>query len=192
VGFRFWTQYTRSWVGPAVDLKNRRAGSGPETIWDSTRGAEIGATDPETGQVRPFALARGSDSLSVPSDDVFPEIVEVTLVVEPDVRRAVRTDLVDPMTEGDTIARVASTKGFMGPKSSSGYLLIGNEWVRYVEKTARTFRISKRGQRGTARGSHAIGTKVRIGETFVMRFHVPGYREDWSTEVDFLEKIKNQ
>jgi type II secretory pathway pseudopilin PulG len=190
-GLRFWTQYTTSWKGAAPDLKKKKAG-GPETIWDSTRGAGIGDAAPESGRTRPFCMYRGPESLAEPSDDVFPEIVEVTLVVEPDDRRAVKTELVEPMTESDAVAHVASTKGFDGPARVAPFLLIGSEWVKFVEKSARGFRISARGQRRTARTMHAAGAQVRIGTTFVLRTYVPAFREDWTGEADFLEKVRTR
>lgn len=194
LGFRFWTQYTSSWEAPPPDVRSLRFKSarGPETVWDSTRGAGIGDIDPQTGRMRPFALARGPESLADPSDDVFPEIVEVTLVLEPDERRAVRTELVEPLSEAGSVASVASTKGFDDPSFGSNWLLIGSEWVRYSEKTPRAFILSARGGRGTARTSHGIGTYVRAGTTFVKRIYIPSFREDWSSEEDFLRKAEGR
>jgi len=191
LGFRFWTQYTTSWDAPPPDprsLKTKTA-RGPEIVWDSTRGAGIGALDPQTGRMRPFAMARGVESLAEGSDDVFPEIVEVTLVVEPDERRAVRAELVEPLSEAGSVMNVTSTAGFDDPSAGSPWLLVGNEWVRCAEKSKRSFRLSARGERGTARSSHPVGTVVRAGTTFVQRIHVSAFREDWSTEADFRAKV---
>lgn len=189
VGFRFWTQQTTSWVGPPPDPKKKGA-AGPETIWDSTRGAGIGDREADGSRTRPFFMARGVESLSDQHDDVFPEIVEVTLVVEPDEKRAIRTTLTRPMTDSDGVAYVARTVGFDDPTVGSQYLLIGDEWVKIKAKEARAFRIESRGVRATPRVSHDINTEVRMGTTFVMRIHVPGYREDWSKDADFLRKAK--
>ena len=81
--------------------------------------------------------------MSIPEDDVFPEIVELTIVVEADERRGVRTDLIEPMTESDSVARVAKTQGFHDPSMGSGYILIGDEWVKISKKGKRTFTIKK-------------------------------------------------
>jgi hypothetical protein len=189
LGFRFWTQHTVNWDAPPPDQK-KPAGAGPESIWDSTRGTGITAVDEKTGQPRLFCLARGIESLAYPADDVFPAIVEVTFVVEPDERRALKTELVEPMSESDPHAVVATTAGFEDPATVSPYLLIGSEWVRCKSKDRTRFTIAARGVRGTPRASHEIGTVVRAGTTFVMRAYVPAFRDDWSSMKDFLQNVR--
>ena len=161
-------------------------------MWDSTRGAGVVAVDEKAGRRRPFALARGKASLEYPLDDVFPEIVEVTLVVEPDEKRAPRTELADGLSMGGAVAYVRSTRRFRGPESGSPFLLIGGEWVECSETLDGAYKIKKRGVRGTAAASHDAGTEVRAGTTFVVRFHVPGYREDWTSETEFMRRAREQ
>jgi type II secretory pathway component PulJ len=198
LGFRFWTQHTRSWQAapPSPRGRKRRGGVarayGPEIVWDSTRGAGVVAVDEKTGRRRPFALARGKASLDYPLDDVFPEIVEVTLVVEPDEKRAPRTELAEGLSMGGTVAYVQSTRGLAGPEGGSPFLLIGGEWVECSETLDGAYRIKRRGVRGTAAVSHDTGTEVRAGTTFVVRFHVPGYREDWTSEAEFMRRARKQ
>jgi hypothetical protein len=185
LGFRFWTQYTRNWREPPP-LEGGRGPFGPETVWDSTRGIpEIRARDPRTGRERPFFMARGPESLGWSADDVFPEIVEVTLVVEPDDRRAVRTELIRPLSASGLTASVATTAGFEHPETGTPFVLIGGEWVRLKDMGRGEFVIAERGARGTGRASHARGTEVRQGTAFVQQIRLPGFREDWSRDADF-------
>lgn len=191
VGYRFWSQVTSSWKDVAPSRK-RGALSGPETVWDSTRGASLAEVDPGTKRRRPFVMARGKASLEDPGDDVFPEIVEIMLVIEPDEARAVKTDLTRPLSESDSVAFVASTRGFPDPSEVRVCLLIDREWVECSEKRNRSFVLSGRGLRHTARARHARGGIVRVGTSFVMRVGVPGKREDWSSDKDFLRKQGGQ
>jgi len=183
LGFQFWTQYTGTWSGPPPDPRRPKLAWGPETVWDSTRGAGIAEFGSVAGLARPFALEAGPASLADPSDDVFPQVVEVTLVLEPDERRSVRTDLTAPLSESATEMFVASTLGFEDPRYGSPYLLVGSEWVKVKEKRERSFVLDAkdaRGRRNTAPAAHGVGAVVRAGVTFLARFPVPAFREDRS------------
>jgi len=192
LGFRFRTQTTVTWDDPPPGTRpGRKAWQWPETVWDSTRGAGIEGVEPTSGRRRPFALARGPESLLVPTDDVFPEVVETTLVVEANHARALRTDLTKPLSAADVEVRVASTRGFVDPSMGPPYLLVsGTEWISYKAKGKRSFKVSARGLRGTKAKSHPKGAEVRAGTTFVMRAHVPGWRADWTSDADFKRKAR--
>ena len=192
LGFRFQTQTTTTWKDPPVKARpGPMAWRWPERVWDSTRGADVEEPGGASGRRRPFALARGPDSLMESYDDIFPELVEVTIVVEPDEAHAVRTDLVKPASETDSGVRVASTSGFVDPSMGTPYLLIGgSEWVRYKAKDERSFELSGRGLRGTVASAHPKGATVRAGTTFVMCSRIPGYRADWTSDVDFRRKVR--
>ena len=197
LGFRFWTQHTRNWsAAPPRPSRKSWGGKGrsvgPETIWDSTRGAGVETVDEKSGRKRPFSLSRGPASRDYPADDVFPEIVEVTLVVEPDAKRAPRTELADGLGISGKVAYVKSTSALPDPERGAPYLLIGGEWVRCSKVIEGAYKIEKRGVRGTAPGSHPAGTEVRAGTTFLFRVYVPGYREDWTSETEFLRKVQGR
>ncbi len=208
IGFRFWTQTTTTWDEPPLPGKTTGGKRGtrtkrktkkkskpkvwrwPETVWDSTRGAGIEGLDAR-GRTRPFVFARGEESLAFPQDDVVPEIVEITLVIEPDEMRALKTDLTRSASESAMEIHVASTKGFRDPSTGPVYLLLGgSEWVECKSKGKRVFRIARRGVRGTVPGSYARGATVRCGTTFILRVHVPGCRADWSTYEDFRKRVR--
>ncbi|MHC5054316.1 MAG: PulJ/GspJ family protein [Planctomycetota bacterium] len=189
LGFRFWSQYTTTWNEPTGASTPRRVRPWPETVWDSTRGAGVVDTVDPSGRDRLFSLARGPLSFAEPFDDVFPEIVEVTLVVEPDEKMTLRTDLTAWASASSTKIDVASTRGFADPSEGPVFLLVGDEWVEVSAKRERSFLLSGRGLRGTKAVEHEKWTTVRQGTTFVMRVSVPGYRTDWSTEADFRRRV---
>jgi hypothetical protein len=189
LGFRFWSQYSTTWNAPTATSSVMRRRPWPETVWDSTRGAGVIETLTPSGKARPFSLARGRLSLAEPFDDVFPEIVEITLVVEPDVNLTLRTELAEWTSVSATQIKVASTRGFADPSTGPTYLLVGDEWVKVSAKRERSFTLARRGLRGTKAVEHDKWTTVRQGTTFVMRVSVPGYRTDWSTEVDFRRRV---
>jgi len=188
LGFRFWSQYTTTWNEPTGAITAKGARPWPETVWDSTRGAGVIEPIDPSGRARPFSLARGRLSLDEPFDDVFPEIVEITLVVEPDENRTLRTETAQYLSAYDTELRVASTRGFDDPSTGPMFLLVGDEWVKVRAKRERSFSLSGRGLRGTEASEHEEWTTVRQGTTFVMRVGIPGYRTDWSTEADLKRR----
>lgn len=179
LGFQFWTQETETWADlPPVPAK-KGARRGPERIWDSTRGRE--------GALKGFLFHKGPDSLDNPSDDVFPELVRVVLVVEPSAERGRRTVLRRELLAGETHIRVGSTRGFPEPakrldpggRTEGAYALVGDEWIEYDERLDQALHIARRGCRGARKRDHPEGTEVRVGRTFVAVFRVPAYREDW-------------
>ncbi len=190
LGFRFWSQYTTTWNEPKMSAAKRRVRPWPETVWDSTRGAGVVETVDPSGRARPFFLARGPLSFAEPFDDVFPEIVEVTLVIEPDVNLTLRTELRSAVPASGSEIQVASTRGFADPSAGPVLLLVGDEWVKVSSKRERGFLLSGRGLRGTKASEHDAWTTVRQGTTFVMRVSVPGFRTDWSTEADFRRRVE--
>ncbi len=190
LGFRFWSQYTTTWNEPTGALTAKRGRPWPETVWDSTRGAGVIEPIDPSGRARAFSLARGPLSLSEPFDDVFPEIVEITLVVEPDKNRTLRTELTSWASTSSDVIEVASTRGFDDPSMGPMFLLVGDEWVKVKKKRKRSFLLSGRGLRGTDPSEHEEWTSVRQGTTFVLRMGIPGYRTDWSSEADFRRRVE--
>lgn len=190
LGFRFWHQYTLSWDDPprkkksSRKSKKRKIPTWPVRVWDSTRGIkEI----PFFMYRKPEETLYRESTLDYPADDVFPEMVEITLVVENDSKRTTKTWLRAKTTESSIHLRVESTRGFpdvpaayKGKGGPHNYIKIGGEWMKYGEKTKRDFIIAKRGVRGTTRSSHARQSEVHVGRTFIIRTYIPAYKEDWS------------
>jgi prepilin-type N-terminal cleavage/methylation domain-containing protein len=165
------TPYTTTWDERKPKLPSRKDPTdqlyGPERVWDSTRGV-----------LREFSFFVSPASATNGDDDVFPERVRITLVLEPDAWRTLRTDTLDYLDDSSGRIPVASTRGFPPAGSESSYVLVDDEWVHYKAMDARSFTADRRGARGTVRAVHAPGSPVRCGTTFVRTFYLPGYRKE--------------
>lgn len=172
----FWTQHTESWTGDApllTPVPGRT--SGPTPFWDSTRAIlPAAAAVPEE-----FQFWRGERSILDPSDDVFPERVLATLVLEEEGPAAVFTALAAPLAPKGLEARVFGTRGFAERRP---YARIGGEWVRFEVGGPDLLKIQKdgRGRRGTAAQAHETGTPVVTGRTFQIEIDVPAFQESWN------------
>jgi hypothetical protein len=194
LGFRFWGEFTRGWedapLPPSHSGQVHQIGTNPHVatrIWDSTRGFSIQGLERFPLHVNPKLTPDGKGSLADFSDDVFPEMVQITLVVEGDPRRAPRAHLSVPVTEAATRLVVDSTEGFPDvPAGTQGgvdcHILVGNEWMRYSQKGDDYFVIAERGARRTSRTVHEAGAEVRVGKTFVTRVYIPAWRENLEPE----------
>ncbi len=187
-GIMFATPYTHTQFG-GLDAKKRQLGPftaswhpdlpklpmrkypqgpfGPERVWDSTRGV-----------IRDFAFYVGPQSKDDGEDDVFPEMVRVTVVIEPDALRTVRTDTTGYINDSIGVVPVASSKGFPPGGRPDSYILVDDEWMHYSAKTGRSFAIDQRGARGSAAAVHQSGASVHRGYTFSRTFYLPGYRSE--------------
>jgi hypothetical protein len=179
LGFSFWGPTTNTWDPLAKPLAAPRAGqrSGPLTWWDSTRAILDRPGGPEE-----LAFRRRADSLGDPTDDVFPEMAEVTLVLEGDddplgVRLAADLD-----AKG---TRIELSRPLPLPDDPRDrFVRIGSEWIAVESGADRTLRIAGggRGARDTLAGKHAAGSRVRLGITFRRVIEIPGPRRAWPGE----------
>jgi len=161
---------TTSWYADLPKVPTRKRPGGPfgvERIWDSTRGV-----------IRGFSFHVGDWSRDDGEDDVFPEMVRVTFVVEPHQLRTVRSDVTDYVNDSVGVIPVASTNGFPPGNRADSYVLVDDEWMHYKEITERSFVIDRRGARGTPATSHGRGASVRRGYTFTRTFYLPAYRNE--------------
>lgn len=169
-GVKFWTAQTSSW-----DISMGGLGSGaPSLTWDSTRGILPGGRGTEG-----FALARGTDSLVDPRDDVSPRKVHVTFVVDRTGRDAKAADLVGGIDDRQRDISVAPSTSF-ATDSNVDFIKVGTEWVEYSARLDEQFTARQRGARNTTAVSHKNGAKVRAGHTVETVILVPSYREDWN------------
>ncbi len=171
--------YTTSWYADLPLLPSRKKPRGPfgvERLWDSTRGVIPG-----------FSFYVGSESKDDGEDDVFPELVRVTLVVEPHELRTVRSDTLGYVDDTTGFIPVASTDGFPPGGRADSYVLVGEEWMHYSGKSDRSFTVDGRGARGTVAAVHQRGASVRRGYTFTRTFFLPGYRNEDATVVGKLK-----
>lgn len=157
----YWTRNTGSWEGhrPRRGFTARTAG--PETIWDATRQL-----------FKDFAFHRPV-AKDIALDPVYPEMIRVTVLLEPQVGERTSTILAAPVDEKTTEIPVASTRNLPPPPS---FAKIGNEWVRYQAMTGGTLRAT-RGISVAKSLPHAAGEAVRAGVTFSTVIAIPMYRE---------------
>ncbi|MBI4585235.1 MAG: hypothetical protein HY717_14575 [Planctomycetes bacterium] len=175
LGFRFWTPATNTWDPAYPPLAAPKEGqrSGATEIWDSTR-AILEEDKPAAGH---FAWKRLEGSLADPYDDLFPEKVEVVVVIQgnPEIPPINLTRDLGPREE--TIW-ISSTIGL--PEAGSAcFIKIDEEWIRYEKIGGSSLTVPKegRGARGTAAAKHPAGAKVEVGTAFRRVVEIPGCRE---------------
>jgi type II secretory pathway component PulJ len=173
----YWSQVSTTWEPQKPNSTVR----GPERIWDSTRGY---AQEP----LSRFILHRDPISLNDPTDDVFPEKVRITLTVDSPMPRCLFTKLEEEAGAGDGRIAVNSTKGFPAGGEPDSLILIDKEWIRYKEKKDDAFIVEAggRGVRGTFPGNHGPNAVVRAGKTFYRTVQVRNYRDDWSSDREYM------
>jgi hypothetical protein len=173
LGFEYWCPDTDSW-DPAPRTKEK----GPERLWDSTRGIHA---------LNHFRQFRGVESLADPSDDVFPKMVRITVVVDSPMPRCVNTYLTRDIAERDSDIYVDDTRGFADGGDDNSYILIDDEWIHYKKKLEDRFIADSRGVR--ARGSKAVGHNekavVRTGRVFQRIVYLPNWRNDTMTDEQY-------
>jgi hypothetical protein len=158
---QYWTRNTGSWTGPRPRKGFAARTAGPETRWDATR-----QFDPLFAFHRPVAR-------DLPLDPVYPEMIRVSITLEPQVGDRMSTIVAAPVDATAQEIPVASTRGFPdGP----AYARVGKEWVFYQSTTPGSLR-GARGARGTKPQPHIAGESVRTGIPFATVIHIPMSRE---------------
>jgi type II secretory pathway component PulJ len=172
LGFDYWSQETRTWT---PDPKEKKY-TGPEKIWDSTRAYKYKPMDK-------FFLHRGDESMLDTSDDVFPEKIRVTLVVDAPMPRAINTTLLQELSDTDMgWVDVDTTRGFADGDDQNSFICIDGEWMRYKNKRSDGFEIVQRGARNTKAASHKPKALIRQGRVFRKVIYLPGWKEDWTPD----------
>ncbi len=178
LSFAFWTRDTTTWETtiPARGRKGSREGqaSGPVLTWDSTR-----AILDEKAAGEAFAWRSVPGSLEDPSDDVFPERVEVILVVagNADVQAISLAGEIGP---SDKLIPLSRTDG-LPTEGPDRFVRIDGEWIAYEKIEGGQLilsagKIAGRGARGSAAARHAPGTPVEVGTTFRRVIQIPAMR----------------
>jgi hypothetical protein len=181
VGFRFWTPETNTWRDvPPLEDPGEGAPSGPTALWDSTRAIlDSSAWTPSggTGSVRSsgssrpsgsrvFAWTPRAGSLGDPTDDVFPERVEVTVVVPADYAPG-EARLAQPLTENDRTFTISGSIEI--PEGDlDRYVLVDDEWIAVEEVQGSQIKVlaDGRGRRWTQPAKHEAGALLEVGLTF--------------------------
>jgi prepilin-type N-terminal cleavage/methylation domain-containing protein len=173
LGFGFWGPTTNTWDYAAKPLLEPRPGekSGPLIVWDSTRA--ILDLPPEAGV---FGFSRRSTSLNDPSDDIFPAMVEVTLVLRED-SGPLGARLSENITSSST-SFLLSTPISLREDPRDRFILVEEEWigVEGIDGRRVTVAAGGRGARETKAASHEQGSRVEAGVTFRRVIEIPGHR----------------
>jgi hypothetical protein len=140
--FRFWGQDTKEWKGAS-------------TVWDSSRSM--------IPRFHFFQKRRDPEN----PDYVYPEMVQVTLIVRSQVFGSQKVSLIEDLSESAASARISTSRDLADPP---GMVKIGSEWVEYRSKGAGTLSLSRRGAMGTAPKAHPIGAEVMFGDRFTRTF----------------------
>jgi len=175
VGYRFWTKYTNTWdtqypvkevtrLIKQVDTKkdNLPVKVGPHLAWDSSR-----------GRIQDFKLFYKQLEDDDP-DFAYPEIIQVTAVVESQSADVSGAKLASPVDESGATILLSSSRGV---PEAPDFILVGNEWIGYGGKEGQKLTGCRRGMRRTKPAPHELNTTVRFGETFVTDVAIPAYRE---------------
>jgi hypothetical protein len=176
IGYRFWTKYTTTWdtqypVKQAPRLMKQQdtkkdAGAairvGPHLTWDSSRGRIL--------EFKLFYKQLAEDD----PDFMYPEIVQVTVVVESQAADVVGAKLAEFADENATTIRLHSGRGVPEPPD---FVLVDKEWIGYTGKEGTTLTGCRRAMRRTKATKHELNAPVRFGETLVTDVAIPAYRE---------------
>jgi hypothetical protein len=177
---RFWDRWTTSWEGADPYRWNRSTDMAVAlSVWDSTRDSPRETDDPLMALRNYYVLGSFND----PGDDVFPEKIRMTIVVDSDQRVRPMQLLRDAVSESEGLIRLDSGAGIPGPKDPFPFVYADGEWMKVTEKMDRGVIKVKRGARGTAAVPHKSRAEFRIGETFVREFFLPGFRRDYLQDI---------
>jgi hypothetical protein len=176
ISFAFWTPFTSTWdrSKPATLRRGASTPSGPITTWDSTR-----AVLDEKAGAGEFAWRRIEGSLENSDDDVFPERVEVTLVMagNADVEGMTVAEDLGPADKSVILSRWTG----LPEEGPDCFVWIDGEWIGYEKIEAGRLVVSSakgggRGARGTRPASHPRGTAVDAGTVFRRVVEIPAGR----------------
>ena len=175
LGFSFWGPTTNTWeeVKPLSTPGGKRE-SGPLFHWDSTR-----AILDWSGESGEFTFRSRDGSLTDSSDDIFPERVEVTLVLRDDNSESLY--LVERITKSTESFKVSKPLSLPDDENDR-YILVGDEWMymKGINGTRVTVGRDGRGWRGTEPGNHLVGSRVDLGVAFRRVVEMPGSRKSRS------------
>jgi len=163
-GVELWGPDTTAW-----DVDPRSDDVPPLVGWDSTRGILLPG-DPA------FPYAVGEDSLWDGSDDMFPRLVRVTLVLDREQGATSSGRLAENISaEAHRLPLQSST--FLRAEENPDHVLLGSEWMRVVSIESGALMV-ERGVRGTVAGTHPAGTRISVGRRFERIVELPAHREN--------------
>ena len=146
-GVEFWGPGTTAW--------------GPDgrcyTAWDSTRGII-----PPADEGFPFGVGPASRADS--SDDIWPRLVRLTLVLDR-AGGATGSGTLSEAAGAEAKAITVADASFLRDEEAPDHVLIDDEWLAVSSIDGRTLQV-QRGARGTVAAVHGERARVRTGRTF--------------------------
>ncbi len=174
LGFTFWTPTTNTWdtEHPPLKKSSKTKKSGPSYYWDSTRGL---VTQKSKTRSTEFSFTAKSGSLTDISDDIFPQRIQVTVVIKGSVDHP-SLALAEPVSLGATAIELISAEG-LPTEGPNRFIMVGSEWIQYESISGDTVRLKKsgRGARGTKAQKHDVLASVDVGTTFTRVVEIPGF-----------------
>ncbi len=162
------------------------------TSWDESFSAGVGETSPYVGRTwdstraldKEWPLHRGKESLTDPSDDIFPAFVmlEATLANATQFgpgRGEFR--LREPVAPDAVRIKVTNTDPLLVTNlGKQRFIKIGSEWLEYtlndVDYTKNEVRV-RRGRRGTKATAHQADSWCYVGLPAKLEIRLPVYRD---------------
>jgi prepilin-type N-terminal cleavage/methylation domain-containing protein len=172
--FRFWDQDTLTFDTKEAPARSK---GGAGYTWDSTRGI---IPPPDVSALNTFRLAKGPESLADPSDDVFPERVQITIVVNAGGRREGLARLTANVKDTDMRIPVNALKPFTEWRFGDRLVRLDGEWIRFKDIEGRDLVVAERGALNTIPSAHSGGSTVYAGRTFTAQVAIPTKREAWN------------
>jgi hypothetical protein len=158
----FWGPQTTAW-------ESTPGGQPALTAWDSTRGL-LPPGDPG------FPYGVGEASLLDGSDDMFPGLLRLTLVLDRDEGGATSGVLDEPITAESRKVLLTGTT-FLRNQDKPDHVLIDGEWMAVTAMAGRELTV-ERGARGTLPATHDAGARVRVGKRFERIVELPAARQN--------------
>jgi prepilin-type N-terminal cleavage/methylation domain-containing protein len=150
------------------------AGTGVDEVpaldtWDSTRGI-LPPGDPR------FPYGAGEDSFWDGSDDMFPRLVRITLVLDRE-HGATSSGRLDETISAESRRLKLQSTTFLRAEESPDHVLIGSEWMRVTSIESGAL-VVERGARGSVATPHLAGDTVLVGRRFERIVRLPAFREN--------------
>ena len=175
--FRFRDPETARFDAEIVDPD---VSGGAGFTWDSTRA--ILTSEPGDWPNR-FRFAVSADSLEDGEDDLFPEQVMITVVVEDPLIREAGAHTMERIDKTALSIPLDMVKPFMQARDvEGGFVRLGDEWISFSGVEGGALIVTRRGVRHTRPDAHPAGTRVRQGRRFSTVVSLPTARKGWHDE----------
>jgi prepilin-type N-terminal cleavage/methylation domain-containing protein len=174
--FRFWDQNTLSFDPETAGPRDM---DGAGYTWDSTR-----AILPDDPRAAPndFRFGRGEESLKDTTDDIFPQRVMITVVVEEPGSADDLPMLTDRLTEESARIPLDISRPFTRLREGDRFVRIDSEWISFSRVDGDELVVEKRGARNTVPVPHKAETRVHRGKVFSTVVEIASTKSCWNED----------